>query len=462
MCEHAVHVALLPNAGMGHLIPFLRLADLLVRHSCRVTLITTKSTVSLAESELLSRFESSFPQINRVDFDLLPFDPTTANSNDPFWLRWESVRRSAHLLIPVLSSISPPLSAFVYGMTLISPMIPVTEALCLQSYILFTSSARMFSFYSYFPSVADGATSASDVLEIPGISPVPTTSIPPLLLVPNSLFAKIFTEDGRKLRKLNGVLVNTFEELEAESIEALKLRDGLPPVFALGPFMPCEFEKLKSNDGDADSPLKWLNGQPQDSVVYVCFGSRTAMKREQIREMGDGLLKSGCRFLWVVKVKIVDSEEEEELEKVVGEELMNGLKEKGLVVKTWVDQKAILDHPSIGGFVSHCGWNSVSEAAWYGVRVLAWPQHGDQKINAEVVERSGLGMWQKDWGWGGEQMVKGEEIGKANKKIMSTESLKNSALCVKEAARKAVSVGGSCEINFERLIEEWKDKDRNI
>jgi UDP:flavonoid glycosyltransferase YjiC (YdhE family) len=139
--------------------------------------------------------------------------------------------------------------------------------------------------------------------------------------------------------------------------------------------------------------LKWLNEQPNGSVVYVSFGSRTAMLRDQSREIGNGLIKSGCRFLWVVKDKKVDKEEEEVLDKVVGRELMEHMKGKGLVVKNWVDQGEILGHKAMGGFVSHCGWNSVIEAAWHGVPILGWPQHGDQKINAEVVEMSGLGMW---------------------------------------------------------------------
>ena len=116
------------------------------------------------------------------------------------------------------------------------------------------------------------------------------------------------------------------------------------------------------------------------------------MSRDQIREIGHGLIGSGCKFLWVVKDKKVDKEEEEGLDKVVGLELMESLKENELVVKDWVDQGEILSHKAVGGFVSHCGWNSVIEAAWHGVPILAWPQHGDQKINAEVVERSGLGM----------------------------------------------------------------------
>ncbi|KAI4347379.1 hypothetical protein L6164_008195 [Bauhinia variegata] len=458
MAEGVVHVGLLPNAGMGHLTPFLRLAALLLKHNCKVTLITPQPTVSLAESELISRFHSQFPQVTRIDFHLLPFDATSANSTDPIFLRFESVRRSAHSLSPLLDSISPPLSALVFDLTLISPIIPVIETLSLPSFILFTSSARMFSFFSYFPSFANVSDHNHDSLVIPGIPPVPRSSIPPLLRDPNSIFARMFTEDSGKLRKFNGILINTFAGLEAESLEALrerKVSKELPPVFAIGPFEPCEFERLKKEN----STSKWLDDQPQGSVVFVSFGSRTAMRREQIREIGDGLLRSGCKFLWVVKDKPIDREEKEGLEQVVGHELMDKLKEKGLVVKTWVDQNEILGHGAVGGFVCHCGWNSVIEAALNGVKILAWPQHGDQKINAEVVEMGGLGMWVKDWGRGEKDLVKGEEIGKAIRQMMNNESPKISLFKIQEAARKALGVGGNCQIMFQRLIEEWKKKD---
>ncbi|MED6157591.1 hypothetical protein PIB30_024761 [Stylosanthes scabra] len=129
----------------------------------------------------------------------------------------------------------------------------------------------------------------------------------------------------------------------------------------------------------------------------------------------------------------------------------------GLVVKEWVDQWQILDHSAVGGFLSHCGWNSITEAAFYGVPILGWPSSGDQRIIAEfVVSNGGFGIWKKDWGREGERLVRGEEIGEAIKEFMSNESLVTKAKEVKMAARKAIGVGGSSEINLQKLTDEWK------
>ncbi|KAK7309846.1 hypothetical protein RJT34_06914 [Clitoria ternatea] len=268
-------------------------------------------------------------------------------------------------------------------------------------------------------------------------------------------------EDSPKLIKVHGVFINTFEGLEAKFLEALngwKMVKGLPSVYAIGPLMPCEFEKVHQKG----VPLKWLDDQPNGSVAYVSFGSRTALGRDQIRELGDGLVRSGFRFLWVLKDKKVDREDEEGLDEILGIELVGRMKGKGLVVKEWVDQREILGHKAVRGFMNHCGWNSVIEAAWHGVPIMGWPQFVDQKINAEVVSKGGWGVWNQEWGWKGERLVKREEIGEAIKEMMNNESLLIKAAQVKGAARKAISVGGECQVTLKTLIGEWKKNAKNI
>ncbi|CAN6675855.1 unnamed protein product [Malus baccata var. baccata] len=298
------HVVLLPSSQMGHLTPMLRLAALLLAQNycpLRLTLITAHPTVSLAESALISRFLSAYhDRVTHLQFHPFSVDPSTVNSTDPFWIQFEVIRRSAPLNVLSL----------------------------------------VISFHKFASSIAQ--LNDDDVLPIPGINPpLRKSTIPPLLCVPNSLFSNIFIEDGPNLQKLAGVLIFTFEALEAEGLEAIS--GGSPPVFSVGPFVPCEFEKLPAH-GDGDQcggdpvqpqPLEWLNEQPDGSVVYVAFGSKTALSSEQIREVGDGLEKSGFRFLWVVKEKMVDSEDEG------GEGNLVRIERRGLVVRRWVEQGEI-------------------------------------------------------------------------------------------------------------------------
>ncbi|XP_022957361.1 UDP-glycosyltransferase 13-like [Cucurbita moschata] len=446
------HVALFPSAGMGHLVPFLRLAAALLRHHCKLTLITSHPAVSSAESQLISRFVSAFPQITELKFHIVSLDPLVANSDDPFFLQFEAIRRSVHLLTSPLSALSPPLSALVCDVSLISSALVLSATLKIPNYVLFTSSAIMFSLFAYYPFVKMSDPSG-DLIHIPAIGSIPKTSLPPPLLVDNSIFNKIFTQDGRRIKELNGVLINAMDAMEGDTVAALnsgKVLDGLPPVVPIGPLLPCEFE-----NPEGKSPIKWLEKLPPRSVVFASFGSRTAASREQIKEIGIGLASSGYKFLWIVKDKVVDKEDKEGLEEVVGEELMEKLEEKGMVLKEWVNQEEILGHRAVGGFVSHCGWNSVMEAALKGVPVLAWPQNGDQMINAGLVAKKGVGMWVEKWGWGHKCVVKGEELGGRIKELMESDVLRARAAELKEEAAKAVAVGGSCDRAIERLIGRW-------
>ncbi|XP_008791997.2 UDP-glucose:2-hydroxyflavanone C-glucosyltransferase-like [Phoenix dactylifera] len=430
------HLAFLPSAGMGHLKPFCSLAAALSERGCDVSFITVQPTVSAAESCHIADFFAAFPRIRRLDFDLVAYDPSGFASTDPFFLRVQAIRGSAHLLPALLASSSPPFSALVIDIFLASTCIPIAAAIGLPSYIWFISSAAMLSLLACFPTCSAGVSD----FEIPGLWRVPKASIPRALHNLSHPFTTQFVENGRILPKASGILVNTFEALEPVALAALnrgKVAPGLPPVIAIGPLQAASL-------GHEGSPLSWLHGQPARSVVYVCFGNRTAMSKEQIRELGVGLEKSGCRFLWVAKSKIVDREDGEvELEGLLGEGYLERVKHRGLVVKGWVDQEEILRHRAIGGFLSHCGWNSLSEAALHGVRVLGWPRGGDQRVNAEVVARSGLGIW-VEWSWDGEEeVVMGEEIGERVRQLMEDDGLQASAARLGEEAVKAVAADGS-------------------
>ncbi|CAK9186045.1 unnamed protein product [Ilex paraguariensis] len=421
------HVALFPSAGMDHLTPFLRLATMLASQNCVVTLVTAQPPVSAAESTYLSSFLASHAQIKGLEFQVLPFEPTNLTTDDPFFLQFEATRRS------------------------------IADDLCIPNYIVLTTSARFFSLMANRPHLTlekYAKFSGSDKsLEIPGLAPLPLSSIPPPLFNSDHLFTTLITSNATSLSKAKGILMNTFDGFDPETIAALnngRVISNLPPVLPVGPFETYELKQ--------GHHLPWLDDQPAESVLYVSFGSRTTMSKDQIRELGHGVERSGCRFLWVLKAKKVDKEE---LEELLGVSFLERTKNKGMVVKGWVNQEAILEHPAIGGFLSHCGWNSVMEVTRQGLPILAWPQHGDQKINAEVAEKAGLGLWIRQWGWGGGggggvRLVRGEEIGEKVIELMGDENLRAKARKVGEEARKAGDEGGSSKKVLQGVIEMLK------
>ncbi|KAK3222905.1 hypothetical protein Dsin_009930 [Dipteronia sinensis] len=76
-------------------------------------------------------------------------------------------------------------------------------------------------------------------------------------------------------------------------------------------------------------------------------------------------------------------------------------------------------------------------------------------MNAETVERNGLGMWVKSWGWGEQVVVKADEIAERIKEMMGDQLLKSQAARIREEARKAVGDGGSSVRTLKGLIQKW-------
>ncbi|XVE68234.1 hypothetical protein DITRI_Ditri09bG0052100 [Diplodiscus trichospermus] len=439
------HIAFFPSAGMGHLTPFLRLASMLLSHNCMLTLITTKSTVSLAESTYISFFLSKHPEIKHLEFQVPPMEPSNANTDDPFFIQFEATSRSAHLIHPLIASLSPPLSAIISDLAVASGVNKVAFDIGIPNYVLSTTSVKFLSLMVYLPILTSDAARLIGLseIEIPGLTPLPISSIPPPFFNPDHLFTATLVSNARALPYCNGILMNTFDFFEHETLSAIKNKralSNLPPILPIGPLETYELKK------DQGRYLPWLNNQPAGSVVFVSFGSRTAMSEDQIKELRDGLEKSEYRFLWVLKTKKVDKDDNEDLKDLLSCSFLERTRNKGMVLNEWVNQQDILAHPAIGGFVNHCGWNSVMEAAQRGIPVLAWPQHGDQRVNAEVLEKAGLGIWDRTWGWGGQRLVNQDEIQKKICELMTDEKLKNRAKKVGEEAKKATANGRSASM----------------
>ncbi|KAJ7683434.1 hypothetical protein B0H17DRAFT_1137753 [Mycena rosella] len=57
---------------------------------------------------------------------------------------------------------------------------------------------------------------------------------------------------------------------------------------------------------------------------------------------------------------------------------------KGLICDFWVEQRAILQHGAVGWFLTHGGYNSISEALSQGIPLIVWPICSEQPINAAL------------------------------------------------------------------------------
>ncbi|CAL9180158.1 unnamed protein product [Musa hybrid cultivar] len=166
----------------------------------------------------------------------------------------------------------------------------------------------------------------------------------------------VFTADG--------IVVNSFEGLEKSYIEGYQKVMG------------------KKASIDASRCLSWLDTMKPRSVLYVCFGSLARLEPSQAMEIGLGLEASNHPFVWVIKAS---EESEERVEEWLSGGFQERVSSRALIVKGWAPQAMILSHPAIGGFMTHCGWNSTLEGVTAGVPMITWPHFADQFLNERMV-----------------------------------------------------------------------------
>ncbi|KAI3459300.1 hypothetical protein Pfo_015963 [Paulownia fortunei] len=145
-----------------------------------------------------------------------------------------------------------------------------------------------------------------------------------------------------------------------------------------------------SNQETANSEIMdWLSQKNQCSTLYISFGSENYFSKEQIEEIAKGLELSKVNFIWVARSPVGS---DIVMEEALPEGFIDRVKQRGIVVKGWAPQAAILAHPSVGGFMSHCGWSSITESIYFAVPVVALPLKLDQPVNCRLVVEAGVGF----------------------------------------------------------------------
>lgn len=247
-----------------------------------------------------------------------------------------------------------------------------------------------------------------------------------------------------------GLLINSFYELEPKFIEYLNSKSQ-PKAWSIGPLCLAEAPKTLTT---SQKPLylKWLDEKSENgsnSVLYVAFGSQAEISKEQLDEIKTGLEKSGVNFVWVVGKN----------GKEVDKEFERRVKDRGLVVRDWVDQMEILKHQSVKGFLSHCGWNSVLESICAKVPILGWPMMAEQPLNVRmVVEEIKVGLRVETCDGTVRGFVKWEGLDKMVKELMEGEMGKVVRKNVEEigdaAAKALLEESGSSRKTLNDLIED--------
>ncbi|CAL4888904.1 unnamed protein product [Urochloa decumbens] len=466
-------VVVLASPGAGHLIPLVELARrLAVDHGLAVTVVTlTGMSNPATDAAVLSSLPASVATavLPAVSLDDLPPDVGFGT------LMFELVRRSLpHLRALMEGGGGGPATALVcdfFG----TAALPVAAELGVKGFVFFPNSFSLISIMRHIAQLhGDGVCSEyrdlPDPLRLPGGPALRHADLPDGFRDRTDPVYAYLVEEARRYGGADGFLVNSFEELETAMAVTFRrdAEDGaFPPVLPVGPF-------VRSNSGsesDDSACLEWMDRQPENSVVYVSFGTGGALSVEQTAELAAGLEASGHGFLWVVRMPSLDGNpyalgnaaipgDKDDPLAWLPEGFLERTSGRGLAVAAWAPQVRVLAHPATAAFVSHCGWNSALESVAAGVPMITWPLYAEQRMNAAILtEVAGVALRPATRGGGGGGLVAREEIAAAVREIVEGEkgsAVRRLARELREAAARAWSPEGSSRRALAEVVGKWK------
>ncbi|XP_019151292.1 PREDICTED: beta-D-glucosyl crocetin beta-1,6-glucosyltransferase-like [Ipomoea nil] len=438
--QRSIRVLMFPWLAHGHICPFLVLAQALTKRnfyiyicSTPVNLSSIKKRVSEKDAISIKLVELQLPSLP----DLPPHYHTT-NGLPPHLM--PTLKKALDMSKPgflnLLDTLKPDLVVYDF----LQPWVPAMAAAQSIPAVLFLSP---------------GAAACSYLFHVGRGHPAEEYPFPELYLRDHEfirnkrLFEPPEQIDGdvSDTERIDGcldgsssiILIKTFRQLEGKYIDQLSnlVKKRCVPV---GPLV-----RSLVADGENPEIKEWLDMKPRCSTVFVSFGSEYFLTEEEMEEVALGLELSKVNFLWVIRFPAAEAGEKA---RAIGDALPEGYLERvgkrGKVVEGWAPQGMILEHSSIGGFVSHCGWSSVMEALKFGVPIIAMPMQLDQPLNARVVAAAGVG---EEVVRDGEGRVEREEVARVVREVVAEKSGQRLRRRAREFSEKIMSERGEEEMD---------------
>ncbi|KAJ1421215.1 UDP-glycosyltransferase family, conserved site [Sesbania bispinosa] len=458
------HIAIVSSPGFSHLVPIVEFTKRLVSQypsfhvTCIVPSLGPHPDSSKAYLETLpSNIEPILlPPINKEDL------PQGASPGVQIQLTVTLSLPTIHEVLKSLSS-KAPLVAFIVD-PFAFEVLDFAKKFNSMSYFYFPCAAMVLSLCLHLPKLDDDVSGEfkdlTEPIQLPGCVPLLGCDLPTPTQNRSSEAYKLFVERAKKIFMADGILINSFLAIESGAIRALaEERNGKINLYPVGPIT----QKMSRIEADMSDCLKWLDSQPPCSVLYVSFGSGGTLSQRQINELALGLELSGQRFLWVLRspsdsasAAYLEATNEDPLQFLpIG--FLERTKEQGLIVPLWAPQVQVLSHNSVGGFLSHCGWNSVLESMQEGVPIIAWPLFAEQRMNAVMLAnclKVALRLKVKE-----DEIVETEENAKVIKCLMEGEEgkeMRKRMKNLKVSAAYALKDGSSAQ-TLSQLASQWEN-----
>nr|XP_043631497.1 UDP-glycosyltransferase 86A1-like [Erigeron canadensis] len=455
------HAIFIPIPLQGHLIPSVALTMKLASNGFTITFINTQvihhsimKSSSTPNDDIFEKARESGLDIRYTTVsDGLPISFDRSLNQEQFE---ECVFHvfSAHVdeLVGNLVKGDPSISCLIADSCHVWPSM-ISKKYKLVNISFWTESALVLNLYYHWDLLKKNGhyTTCDDVIDyIPGIKSIKPKDLTSYLqatntnTVSNRIMYKALFEDAKHA---DIVICNTIQELEPRTLLML---NKTQPFYAIGPLFHNKFTQslVSTNLWSELECSHWLDKKAPKSVLYVSFGSYAHINKHDLGEIAYGLLQSGVSFVWALRPGMVSSNEPDALP--LGFE--DQTKDQGLIVP-WCNQKAVISHASIGGFLTHCGWNSILESIWCELPLICFPLYTDQFTNRKLVVddwKTGVNLCERN-------LVERAEVAKNIKYLMMGETSNELRLNTKKLKRTledALAVGGSSQRNFDKFLGE--------
>ncbi|PIA52265.1 hypothetical protein AQUCO_01000260v1 [Aquilegia coerulea] len=390
-----LHVVIFPWLAFGHLLPFLEVAKYLAKKGNRVSFISTPRNI-----KRLPKIPTNLvPLLNFVELTLphddhLPAE-AEATTDVPFHKQEYLKRAFDGLQSPLATFLEKSSPDWIIYDFVPYWLPPIATKLGIPSVFFCIFNASSLTYFGP-PSVFLGGGPYEGTYTNPKDFTVRPKWIPfdnNFVLRPYELTRLIKSAqenvtgctDGSRFASVTKgsdvVAIRTCPEIESEYLSLLQNELFKKPVLPMGLLPPQCVDVEEDEDDGKWAPIKqWLDKKEKKSVIYVALGSEAILSQEEITELALGLESSELPFFWVLRTPMGCIEPE----LPVGFE--DRVKGRGIICRSWAPQHKILSHPSVGGFVTHCGWSSVTESLGFGCPLVLLPQINDQALVARLLE----------------------------------------------------------------------------
>nr|GMD56256.1 UDP-glycosyltransferase 83A1-like [Ipomoea batatas]GME11392.1 UDP-glycosyltransferase 83A1-like [Ipomoea batatas] len=442
------HILAIPYPAQGHVIPTMELCLCLVKHGCKVTFVNTEFN----HNRIIKSMSEADNVMNLVSVpDGLGVEEDRNDTKKLAEAVFKVVPGKVEALIRKINESDENRVSCVIADENLGWALDLAKKLGLQRVAFWTASAASLAMMFNVPKLVDDGIVGNngEILKKQSIK------LLPLMPDMNStdLLWNCFSDPGLQrlvfdLAFINNESVKAAEWIICNSSQVMEYEvfAAYPKLIPIGPLLASN--RLGKTSGhfwqEDTNCLKWLDLQPLNSVIYVAFGSHTIFNMAEFQELALGLELTNRPFLWVVRQGFI-----EEAGNPYPEGFIDRTRNRGLLVE-WAPQQKVLAHPSLGCFLSHCGWNSTIEGVSNALPFLCWPYFADQLFNKSYicdVWKIGLGFDRNENGVIGRQ-----EIKKKVEQLFGDENFKTRAVDLQGEVLSSVKKGGSSYRNFSSLV----------